>query len=30
MDEVLDAHEDNFEIKKEYDFLYGLMGGGLS
>ena len=27
MDEVIDMHEDNFEIKKEYDFLYGLMGG---
>jgi len=27
MDEVIDEYEDNFEIKKEYDFLYGLMGG---
>ena len=27
MDEVIDVHENNFEIKKEYDFLYGLMGG---
>jgi tetratricopeptide (TPR) repeat protein len=27
MNEVLEAHDDNFEIKKEYDFLYGLMGG---
>ena len=25
MDEVIENHEDNFEIKKEYDFLYGLM-----
>ena len=25
MDEVIEIHEDNFEIKKEYDFLYGLM-----
>ena len=27
MDEVIDVHNDNFEIKKEYDFLYGLMEG---
>ena len=27
MDEVIDIHENNFEIKKEYDYLYGLMGG---
>ena len=27
MNEVIDVHEDNFEIKKEYDFLYGLIGG---
>ena len=26
MDEVIENHKDNFEIKKEYDFLYGLMG----
>ena len=25
MDEVIENHKDNFEIKKEYDFLYGLM-----
>jgi len=25
MDEVIENHEDNFEIKKEYDFLHGLM-----
>ncbi len=25
MDEVIDDHKDNFEIKKEYDFLHGLM-----
>ena len=25
MDEVIKNHENNFEIKKEYDFLYGLM-----
>ena len=25
MDEVIDVHKDNFNIKKEYDYLYGLM-----
>ena len=25
MDEVIDDHKNNFEIKKEYDFLHGLM-----
>ena len=25
MDEVIDDHKDNFEIKKEYDFLHGLL-----
>ena len=25
MDEVIENHEENFNIKKEYDFLYGLM-----
>ena len=25
MDEVIDNHKDNFDIKKEYDYLYGLI-----
>ena len=25
MDEVIDHHKDNFDIKKEYDYLYGLI-----
>ena len=25
MDEVMEGHKDNFDIKKEYDYLYGLM-----
>ena len=25
MDEVIDNHKDNFDIKKEYDYLYGLL-----
>ena len=25
IDEVIKNHKDNFEIKKEYEFLYGLM-----